>query len=418
MPFGKSQTAFPHSMEWSYFAWQDLQTDYEQFDWRPLDSFLNDAAARGHQAAFRIYADYPDTPYGVPVFLMHVPKHLYSAFGNGAHATSYSPDYDNQDLKQAMLNIIRALGDRYNGDPRLGFVEVGFLGFWGEWHTYRSQCECDTWMPSRQTQRAVLDAFERSFTRTRVLVRQPGIAWKGQAIGFHDDSFGFQTLGSPDWMFVGRLKAAGATRQWRTQPIGGELFPDHQSCAFSVPSCSPPGQDFDMCVDATHASWLMNHFAFSTGYAGGDYERAMRGAQRLGYDLFVSAVRVTSRKAGQELAVDVKIQNRGTAPFYYDWNVQLGVANTANELIAIYDTDWKLTQVIERNEDVAFSSVEKKLGLVAGEYQLLIRAVNPLKNGHALVFANAGWSQTVPDWLVLAHFRQEAASLIAPSKIS
>src|SRR5262245_48856501 len=174
VPFGKSQTAFPHSMEWSYFAWKDLQTDYEQFDWRALDSFLADAAARGHQTAFRVYADYPDTPYGVPSFLAEVPKHAYSAFGNGTHATSYSPDYDNQDLKRAMLNIIRALGERYDGDPRLGFVVVGFVGFWGEWHTYRSECDCDTWMPSRQTQRAVLDAFDRSFNRTRVLVRQPG----------------------------------------------------------------------------------------------------------------------------------------------------------------------------------------------------------------------------------------------------
>ena len=25
---------------------------------------------------------------------------------------------------------------RYDGDPRIGFVQLGLLGFWGEWHTY------------------------------------------------------------------------------------------------------------------------------------------------------------------------------------------------------------------------------------------------------------------------------------------
>jgi hypothetical protein len=83
VPFGKSQTTFPHSLEWNYFAWNDLQTDYDRFDWTPIDTFLRDAAACGHQVAFRIYADYPDQPYAVPGFLSSVPKQSYADFSNG-----------------------------------------------------------------------------------------------------------------------------------------------------------------------------------------------------------------------------------------------------------------------------------------------------------------------------------------------
>ena len=38
------------------------------------------------------------------------------------------------------------------------------------------------------------------------------------------------------------------------------------------------------------------------------------------------------------------MQNKGVAPFYYDWPVQLGLADAANHVIAIYDTPWNLTR--------------------------------------------------------------------------
>jgi Domain of unknown function (DUF4832) len=227
-------------------------------------------------------------------------------------------------------------------------------------------------------------------------------------MGFHDDSFAFQTLDPPEWMFMGRLKRAGAENQWHTQPIGGELSPDRQPCTFGIPSCTPPKQDFNRCVDATHATWILNHFAFAQGYVGADYERAVAGAERLGYDLFVSSVRVSYAITAKQLAVDLKIQNRGVAPFYYDWAVQLGVADSSNQVVATYGTDWKLTKVIARRVDVQFAHVQNELDLSAGEYQLLMRAVNPMISGHPLVFANRGWGRTVPNWVTLATFRIDA----------
>ena len=65
------------------------------------------------------------------------------------------------------------------------------------------------------------------------------------------------TAASPGHQFFEtRLRAAGALDNWRTQPIGGEVRPEVWSCLFHEPPCVPPGEEFDRCVTATHASWL------------------------------------------------------------------------------------------------------------------------------------------------------------------
>ena len=107
-----------------YIAWEDVQKGYETFTWDPLDEFLRDASNRGHHAIFRIYADYPNKPYGVPDFLSKVRKRPYRDFSNGVDATSYSPDYGNKDLLWAMVNTIRALGERYDGDARIRQISL------------------------------------------------------------------------------------------------------------------------------------------------------------------------------------------------------------------------------------------------------------------------------------------------------
>ena len=401
MPYRGSYTKFPYSMEWSYVAWRDIQTSQDTFTWEVLDGLLQDIAGRGHHAVFRIYADYPDTSYAVPDFLSRVRKHSYKDFSNGVHATSYSPNYDDPRMVDAMTRTIRALGARYDGDPRIGFITVGFIGFWGEWHTYRRSCRCSEWMPSSETQAIILNTFTQAFTKTRLLVRYPVVGWTGQAVGFHDDSFAHDTIDPPDWRFVGRLKAADAMSRWESQPIGGELYPKDQPCTFRRKPCNPDGQDFESSVQATHASWMLANYAFVKGYTGGDHARALAGARQLGYDLFVAGVRIRDAPAGDGISVAIKMQNRGVAPFYYDWTVQLGVADASNRIVAIYTTAWRLREVIASGEDVRFEHELSRRPLPAGSYRILMRAMNPLAGGKPLVFANAQWDQNVPNWLTL-----------------
>jgi hypothetical protein len=404
VPYQGTYTTFPYSMEWQYIAWKDVQTGFTTFTWDTLDTLLNRVSRRGHHLVFRIYADYPGTAYGVPGFLSNVPKHSYTDYEN---TTSASPDYDNADLRTAMKNLIAALGKRYDGDARIGFITIGLIGFWGEWHTYRASCGCDTWMPSIATQDEILSAFDSAFATTKILMREPkGTNPAGRAIGYHDDSFNYSTYGPVDWYFWPTIIAAGAQNKWRTEAIGGELRPEIQVTTWQTAGlCDAGGQQcFDTAVDITHASWLIAHALFEPGLSGVNRDRAVAAGQRMGYDLFVSSVALPDTVVSDSFRVDMKIQNRGVAPFYYDWPVRLGILNAANRIVASWNTTWKLTSVIDKNADVAFSFVKAWHGLAKGSYRLLLQAVNPLPGGRPLCFANKNWELDSAGWLTLGGF--------------
>ena len=130
---------------------------------------LNTVASRGHQTVFRVYLDYPGKTTGIPQYLLDagLATHSYTDYGN--NGKSVSPDYENPLLRQALTNFIAALGARYDGDPRIGFITVGLLGFWGEWHTYPHT----EWFASVAVQDQVLTAFTNAFRQTRLLVPLP-----------------------------------------------------------------------------------------------------------------------------------------------------------------------------------------------------------------------------------------------------
>ncbi len=400
LPYAGPYANFPHSMEWFYIPLKDIQTDYDRFHWDMLEDRLQAIAGRGHQAVFRVYLDYPDSAYGVPDFLAHVPKHAYTDGGNGAHHASYSPDYENADLRRALTHFIHAFGKRYDGDPRIGFITLGLLGFWGEWHTYPHD-----WNASTVVQNEVLTAYETAFHHTKLLMREPkpGTHAADRNIGYHDDSFAFQTLPPPDWHFWGKVIEQGAGDKWKTQAIGGELRPEVQGCLWDDNPCTPIGQEFDRCVTETHASRLLNKGAFS-GLAEGRYARAVAAARKLGYELFVSDVDIASISVQSALRATLRVRNTGVAPFYYHWKVQVAVLDAGRKVAREWDTDWDLTGILPGKPDTVWKLDRPEHGWKTGRYMLLLRVVDPMPGGHTLRFANAAQDKDMPGWLSAGSF--------------
>jgi Domain of unknown function (DUF4832) len=407
MPYAGAYTTFPHSMEWNYLPLRSLMSGPTNFNWAGLDDLISNVASRGHQTVFRIYLDYPTLPTGIPQYLLDagLVTHSYTDYGN--NGISVSPDYENPLLDQALTNFIAALGARYDGDPRVGFITLGLLGFWGEWHTYPH----DNWFASTSVQDEVMSAYEAAFTKTKLLVRYPsGTNPTARRLGYHDDSFAYETIDPPAWMFLGLLKAAGDTNKWRTQPIGGEVRPEVQLCMWdaSQANCVPVGQEFTRCVDLAHASWMLNQGVFSPGFTGAPKDLALDGAGRLGYTLCVSNAVLTDTSVSMPLNVRVELGNMGVAPFYYDWPVQLGALNTSNTLANSWVTTWKLSSLLPAPTNTVWCFSQTNHGLGAGTYKILLRVQNPLPNGVPFRFANAAQDADRPGWLTLGQVSVEA----------
>lgn len=389
---------FPHSLEFNYLPYSALVKGYDEFDWKPLEAMLDDIASRGHQAIFRIYLEYPGKKSGIPPFLrsdgLQVTNWLYPE--NTPPAKIDTPDYEDKNLRKSLKAFIAALGKRYDGDPRVGFITAGLLGAWGEWHNYPR----DDLFASKTVQVDVMDAYAAAFHITPVLLRYPAGSKDPQhasnsdrPFGYHDDSFAWATLTTgnrgDEWFYMTALKAAGpaAEAKWKTQPIGGEIRPEAWGNVFDADPGVKEIQNFRQCVEATHVTWLMDSGMFEAQQPAERVKRAEEQVRRMGYELHAPAVTIGDVTGGR-VEVKLEIENRGVAPFYYNWQAKWGLL-ADGKAVKTWPASGKLTGHLPGDKPRVWADTLVLGGVKADLYTLAVRVPNPLQGGKPLRFANA-----------------------------
>lgn len=402
---------FPHSMEFNYVAFGDLVKGYDEFDWQPLEELLNEISGRGHQAVFRIYLEYPAKTNIIPKFLLDdglkVHKYLNTNTQPFPPAKVETPDYDDVNLRRSLKNFIAAFGKKYDGDARIGFITAGLLGTWGEWHTYPKE----GLFASKTVQAEVMDAYAAAFKVTPILLRYPaGDDTLGKAsnaerpFGYHDDSFAWATLDtgrkSDDWFYIPALRQAGsaAMEKWKTHPIGGEIRPEAWGKVFDENPGDRNIQDFRKCVDQTHASWLMDTGMFEKKPSESRRQRAESEVRHMGYEFHVPTISVVHEK--DMLRISLKVENRGVAPFYYDWIAEYGLIDNG-KVIKSTKSSGTLTGLLPGDKPREWNDKCDLSGVPSGSYTLAVRVPNTLPNGLPLRFANATQDRDADGWLSL-----------------
>ncbi|MDE0883618.1 MAG: DUF4832 domain-containing protein [Myxococcota bacterium] len=323
----------PHGLEFLYLPISAVLEGPQTYAFESgFEPHLEESKARGNHLIIRFYLDYPGSESGLPQWLLsQINCTEYTDYGGGC-----SPDYNDPLLQSTVLDFIAALGARYDGDNRVGFIQIGLLGFWGEWHTYPQS----DLFASNTFQQQVIAAFDQAFDQTHVVLRYPVHDSPDRAIGYHDDSFAYATLGEIDWFFYPKLLAAQADQRWQHVPIGGEVYPDLQASLFSSDYVVDTySQDFAQCAEQTHISWMINNAAFATddGYQDSQLEGAQAASIAMGYEFFVPRFALTASglKGGKiDIELSVEISNTGVAPFYYPLALQLSDAVDEPRILA------------------------------------------------------------------------------------
>ena len=409
---------FPHSMEFRYLSLRDLLDGKENpdgsFDYsytfEPLEKLLDMVAGRGHTAIFRIYLEYPNKDVAVPQFLIDSGVKIIKWEATNSDGVNLTPDYEDPKLRSAMTSFIAELGRRYDGDPRLAFITAGFLGKWGEWHNYPK----GELFASKKVQQEILDAYSKAFNQTPVLLRYPaGEKHYNQAnnsnapFGYHDDSFGWATLEtgkkSDSWFFMPAMKAAGpaAMNKWKKYPIGGEIRPELWERSFTE-ILHPKAQNFDECIEQTHVTWLMD-----TGLFGNRFpmdkarkDRAIKSVQKMGYDFHISQAIIDIKN--DKMDVCLTVENRGVAPFYYNWTVEMVLLDKNQSVIGSFQqTDWDLRKIFPgepviwiKNDIIVDNNSEKQMTIA-------IKAYNSKQSNQIIEFANEYQNTTNKDYLII-----------------
>eukprot|EP01083_Nonionella_stella_P091865 256909_1 len=350
------QTDFPISLEFHYISLRDVMVDLTTFTWDSgLEPLLNATSARNRHAIVRFYIDYPTKSTGVPQFLIDDGLN-FNSYGN--YGGGESPDYTDANLKNALSQFIAAFGARYDGDPRIAVIQLGLLGFWGEWHTYPHE----DWEWNDGYANDIMNAWNNAFAVTQLNVRYASTESIAYRLGYHDDSFAYATYDASealDWFFYTQIVAAGATEQWQSNMIGGEIYPDLQEALFS-PSyeIAQYAQDWDLCVHLTHATYMLNARAYDTEYdeSNGEYETALGAMRSLGYFVYLDYV-TTETVAYNQVQMNVKLINDGIAPFYYDLKLVMTISNAEKGYEQVWDENSLSVNTFGANTNYVLSDI-------------------------------------------------------------
>jgi hypothetical protein len=321
----------PISLEYYYIGLDEVITGDNQFDWTAVEDLLDDSASRNQHVVPRFYIHYPGRSLRLPQFLLDtVEIRSYDTFGGGV-----SPYYGDPILLDALEKFISAFGAKYDGDQRIGFIQMGILGFWGEWHDMGNGL-----LPS-SAKNDVVAWFAAAFDVTKLQTRYALQSAYDAGMGLHDDSYAYSTLdgdangGNSDmWFFWPRVLSKGHDDFWKKAPMGGETRPEIQSTVFEsgYPAGTRNHQDFNLCTEVTHATYMLHHNAFASEITGTELANARYAHAYMGYNFQVTEVSASESTAGG-VDIDVTVEQIGVAPFYYSLDLVLdcdGLASPVN----------------------------------------------------------------------------------------
>ena len=146
------------------FDWVDINPEKGVYDFSYLDSVMDEWGKKGYRFCMRM------CPYQGPVRRWNsngyaTPAYVREAGANGTFLSekAWEPDYGDPIYLEYAAETLSRLGERYNGDPRLEYIDVGTFGNYGEGHTARQIYGADIL-------RRHIDMTRQAFPRTRVLI--------------------------------------------------------------------------------------------------------------------------------------------------------------------------------------------------------------------------------------------------------
>ena len=164
-----------------YQQWNKLNPAKGVYDWTELEKLLNALAEHNMTYALRVLpytpsfikSDFPpqeEYDWTPPfVYEMGAKKIQIDLRGTEYHA--YAPVWDDSIYIWAAKEFAKALAEKYDGDPRIEYIDVRTFGEWGEWHTSHM---LGSVMPADSVLKDMLDYYASVFKKTQLVLPSNG----------------------------------------------------------------------------------------------------------------------------------------------------------------------------------------------------------------------------------------------------
>lgn len=313
-----------------------------------------------------------------------------------------SGDYSSKKFRRRLIRLIDRLGECWDQDPRVAWVQMGFVGYWGEHHSPA---------PSQELQDLLGGAFSRAFQHKKVLVRHAD-EFENYQFGIYWDSWAHsqQTNSSRHGAGIDELNKKKG--RWKTHPIEGEAaynWGEYQTQPGDDPDdtlLDPIHRDFLIDtirkLHCTGLGWIANYSQDSPDVQLGAAEVQKAFGYRFVIDQFSSSRRV---EPNGKLRVKFIVRNTGSAPFYENWPVELSLLDPSTGTVAwsalLHDVDirkWLPGDDWDESEDIyrippsknvvdVSQSLPSLKELPPGEYAIALSLLDPNSGQPSIRFA-------------------------------
>jgi hypothetical protein len=296
-----------------YIRWNEIEND-ESDTIQKIKDFCDTKWAGfedlGIKVIPRVYLDWDSTP------------------GNEYWpADMITGDYSSTQFTQRLERLIYRLGECWDNDPRVAWVQMGLIGYWGEHHSPS---------PTAEIQALMGNAFTAAFTNKKFLVRHPD-EFTAYEVGIYWDS----------WAHIQQVYTQGAeiehlnntTERWKTCPMEGET-----AYNWGDNHIQPGDDPDDTLTDPVHREFLIdtiyNFHGSGLGWIANYTQTdpvvqagAAEVQKAFGYRFVIPQISCSSRvEPGDLLRLHFAVQNTGAAPFYENWPVEFSLLDPVTGL--------------------------------------------------------------------------------------
>lgn len=169
-----------------YRKWSDLHKGEGVYDWTELDKLLAALAEHNMGYALRVF------PYSTSFIRANdtptenydwTPKFVYEKGAKNIKATvkgnsllesgtqAQVPVWDDSIYLKYAKEFATALAKKYDGDPRIEYIDIRTFGEWGEWHVSNLE---GSQMPSLEIQKDIVKHYASEFKKTQLVIPSDG----------------------------------------------------------------------------------------------------------------------------------------------------------------------------------------------------------------------------------------------------
>jgi len=227
-------------------------------------------------------------------------------------------DFTSDQFNERVTALIKKLGQAWDNDPRVAYIEMGIIGEWGEME----------WPDTKdEIKEAIAAQFNESFKNKLVMIRWPN------TYNDHIYNFGYywDSFAHHDQEYCG-FHINNTAPKWKTAVMGGEVAYNWGNVQIQ------PGESPDVSLtDPVHRDYIIdrirklhtNHLGWISRYNQSD-PSVRAGAEIvqkvLGYRFVITEFTYPKEiDTDNNFTLSFKLKNTGSSPFYYNWPLEVSL---------------------------------------------------------------------------------------------